>query len=412
MSHAASGARHGSAGQNGLERDRGATASGAFPERPSLTTPAALQDSAAVRAERRQVAAQPVVGLIGIVFAAVVFFALVIGTGDLESSLEILGPMATFALPPIAMIAFWWNDWPGTRLRAPLSGLLDTVIVLALAVALTIAGEAIVARPDVSGVFRAQPGPGHPTTFTATLPLAGAAFAAMLQLTLVTEGWPLRRLGRIWSGIAALALSWGVAVAAYFLAVNTDAVPPAVRATVGLRDPGGPFSAADFGGLLIALGAWQTVFFIGLRGWPFAGLTSRTARLVLGNVVTLGLGILTYLGLHNLAHWSPGMSDAVCGCVISSVLVVGMLFEGWPGTNLSPLPGRLIDLGLMAAVAAALYFGLTAFGDGINFLRANSDEWVTTAGLTFLGAGIILHVAIGRRWPLNRGADAGGGAHR
>ena len=150
------------------------------------------------------------VGLIGIVFAVAVFVALAYGTGDLQSSLEVFGPMATFALPRIAMIAFWWNDWPGTRLRAPLSGLIDTVLVVVLAVGLTMAGEAIVERFDVSSVFRARPGPGHPTTFPATLPLAGAAFAAMLQLTLVSEGWPLRRLGRIWSGVAALVVSWAV----------------------------------------------------------------------------------------------------------------------------------------------------------------------------------------------------------
>ena len=29
------------------------------------------------------------------------------------------------------MIAFWWEDWPGTRLRAPLSGFFNTVLVIA-----------------------------------------------------------------------------------------------------------------------------------------------------------------------------------------------------------------------------------------------------------------------------------------
>jgi hypothetical protein len=33
--------------------------------------------------------------------------------------------------------------------------------------------------------------------FPATLPLGGTAFVAMLELTLVGEGWPLRRLPRI-----------------------------------------------------------------------------------------------------------------------------------------------------------------------------------------------------------------------
>jgi hypothetical protein len=37
------------------------------------------------------------------------------------------------------------------------------------------------------------------------MPLAGAIFVAMLELTLVSEGWPLRRFNRFAGGIAALA---------------------------------------------------------------------------------------------------------------------------------------------------------------------------------------------------------------
>ena len=179
-----------------------------------------------------------------------------------------------------------------------------------------------------------------------------------------------------------------------------------------MRNPGGPVSAADFGGMLIAIGVWQAVFFMAVRGWPFAGIPSRPIRLVTGNVVVIGLGLATFFGLRNVADWSPGSTNAVCGCVISAVLVVAMLFEGWPGTILRPLPGRLIDLGLIALVTAALYFGLTALSRNVSWVRASPDDWVTTAALTFLGAGIILHVAIGRRWPLNRAIAAGGNDQR
>jgi hypothetical protein len=412
MTDAEPGTQQSSTRRQTLDTDDDNGRPGTFPGRPALTTPDELQDRAVVRAERRQIAAQPMVGLIGILFALAVFVVLAYGTGDLESSLEIFGPIATFALPPIAMIAFWWNDWPGTRLRAPWAGLIDTVLVVVLAVVLTMAGEAIVERFDVSSVFQARSGPGRPTTFPATLPLAGAAFAAMLQLTLVSEGWPLRRLGRIWSGVAALVVSWAVAVAAYLLAVNTDSVPATERADIGLRNPGGPVAAPDFGGMLIAIGVWQAVFFIGVRGWPFAGIPSRAVRLVGGNAVVIGLGLATYFGLRDLADWSPGLTDAVCGCVISAVLVVAMLFEGWPGTVLRPLPGRLIDLGLIALVTSALYLGLAAFARSVSWVKATPDDWVTTAALTVLGAGIILHVAIGRRWPLNRAADAGSDGDR
>jgi pimeloyl-ACP methyl ester carboxylesterase len=194
-----------------------------------------------------------------------VFFALALGDGGTATSLRILGPISTFALPAVAVVAFWWNDWPGSRLTVPWTGLVDTLLVAAAAAA--IAGQAVVERPDVRAVFQAGQGPG-PVTFPATLPLAGAAFAAMLQLSLVCERWPLGGLGRLRSGIAALALSWAIGAGAYFLFVNLDAVPAAERAAAGLRNPGGPIARADFGSALIAVGVWQAVFFIALRGWP------------------------------------------------------------------------------------------------------------------------------------------------
>ena len=43
----------------------------------------------------------------------------------------------------MAGIAFWWNDWPGSRLGAPWTGVVDTLLVAAIAVVLTIAGQAV-----------------------------------------------------------------------------------------------------------------------------------------------------------------------------------------------------------------------------------------------------------------------------
>jgi hypothetical protein len=371
-----------------------------FPDRPLLTTPPQLQRREFTRLERQRLAAQPRLGLAGLLFAAAVFFALALGTGHVESSLLVLGPLSTFALPAVAMVAFWWNDWPGARLSTPWSGLLDTVLVIAAAVVLTMAGQAIVERFDLRGIFPSQPAPGIPATFPATLPLAGAAFAAMLQLSLVCEGWPLRGLGRLRSGIAALAVSWGVAVAAYFLFVNVDAVPAAERAAAGLRNPGGPVAAPDFGAALIAVGVWQAVFYIAWRGWPVAGLPQRGRRLLAGNAIVLGGGVLTYLVLRDLAHWAPGAISAVCGCVITAVLIVAMLFEGWPASRLAPGRGRAVTLGLIAIVALALDRSLAAYAHSVPWVTASPDDWVTTAALSFIGAGIILHVGIGLRWPL------------
>jgi hypothetical protein len=34
-----------------------------------------------------------------------------------------------------------------------------------------------------------------------------------------------------------------------------------------------------------------------------------------------------------------------------------------------------------------------------NRAKATPDDWITTAALSFIGAGIILHIGIGLRWP-------------
>jgi hypothetical protein len=371
----------------------------ALPARPSLTTPPDLQRKALVDLQRQHLGAQPWLGVGGLLLAAVVFFALALGTGSTRTSLLILGPLATFALPAVAMVAFWWNDWPGSQLSTPWTGLLDTVLVAGSAVVLTIAGQAVVERSDLRGVFEASPGPGVPTTFPATLALAGAAFTATLQLSLVCERWPLSGIGRLRSGIAALALSWAVGIGAYFLFVNLNAVPAAERAAVGLRNPGGPISAPDFGSALVAVGVWQAVFFIALRGWPVNTVTQRPRRLIAGNVLVIGLGALTYLALRDLAQWQPTAISAVSGCVISAALIVAMLFENWPAARLRPGPGRAVTLILIALVALALNRGLAAYADGAHWTNATPDDWITTAALSFLGAGIILHVGIGLRWP-------------
>src|SRR4029079_19403169 len=100
------------------------------------------------------------------------FFAVAVVPGSTQPSLLIFGPLSTFALPAVAMVAFWWNDWPGSRLTTPWTGLIDPLLVAAASVLLTIAGQAIVERPDLRGVFEASPGPGVPTTFPATMALA------------------------------------------------------------------------------------------------------------------------------------------------------------------------------------------------------------------------------------------------
>jgi hypothetical protein len=74
-----------------------------------------------------------------------------------------------------------------------------------------------------------------------------------------------------------------------------------------------------------------------------------------------------------------------------------MLFDGWPAARLRPAPGRALTLAL--TVLVALDRALAAYAGSVRWTRATPDEWLTTAALSFIGAGIILHVGIGLRWP-------------
>jgi hypothetical protein len=343
---------------------------------------------------------QPLLGLAGLTFVVPFFFLLAAALGGAEASLLVLGPLTTFALPVIAMVAFWWQDWPGNALRAGWSGLVDTLIVVVAGVALTIVGQIVVSRFDLRGVFSPETRPGHAATFPSTIGLGASAFTAILQLTLVCERWPLQRLNRIWSGVAALVLAWGIAVAAYLLLVNLDDVPAAVRAADGLRNPHGPVPAPVYGAVLITLGVWQVILFVVLRGLPFALIRQQGLRLAAGNAGVAAGTALTFYLLYGVAGWPAGLITAVGGVVIAAGLLVAMLFEGWPAVRLRPRLGRAAVLGLIAAVAALLYVVLRAYADQIDFRRATADDWVALASLNFLALGVVLHVAVWRRWPV------------
>jgi len=337
---------------------------------------------------RERLGRQPALGLAGLLLVVPVALLLAIGAGGPEASLLVLGPLVTFALPVVAVIGFCWDDWPGSRLRPGWSGLADTAVVAAAAVPLTLVGLLAVGRLDPAGIFDPTPGAGHPATFPATMPLAGAAFVAVLQVTLVSEGLPLDRLGRRTAGVAALAIAWACAVAVELLVVARDAPDGS-----GLRDRTGLLSGADVGALLVAVGVWQVVLFVALEGRPFARIARRPARLLAANATVIGGGCLTCLVLRDVAGWRPGTISAAAGAVIAAALLVAMLFEGWPA------PGRLSMLAAVAAVAAVLFAGLAAFAGSVAWSQAEAEDWVAYAGLNAIGASVILHVAIGRRWP-------------
>jgi hypothetical protein len=333
------------------------TAAGTAPDRPAVATPV-RRDAV----ERRQ----PGLGAAGLLLVAPVAWLLGFAAGP-EDSLRVLGPLVAFALPAIVMIAFWWENWPGTRLRASWSGWADTLAIAVLAVALTGLGQAVVGTVDLRAIFDPTPATAGTATFPDTMPLAGAVFVVMLQLTFACEGWPLRgRLPPVPAGTAALAVSWLVAVALW-------AVLP------------------DLGALPVLIGVWQVWIYVVWRGWPFSEIDRRAVRLPVANAVVLAGGGLTF-ALAHAAGAGDARITAVAGSLVAAALLVGMLFEDWLG--------RAATLVAILAVGAVLEPALQAYAAGAGLTPPAADEWVTHASLNAIGVAVILHVAVGRRWPL------------
>jgi hypothetical protein len=265
----------------------------------------------------------------------------------------------------------------------------------------TFIGQLVVGHGNLRGIFDANPGPHSSATFPATMPLAGAFFVVMLQLTLVNEGWPLRRLGRIASGPIAVVAAWAIALTLYLLLVRAHPNPGS-----GLYFRGGRLPGSEFGGILTAIGLWQVWFYVALRGWPFAQAAARAVRLPLANLTVIVAGVVTYVILHSAIGLTPAKASAVAGAALTAVLLRGMLFEGLPQSSDNPARGRLLMLGTVALVATALYAALTAIAHQARWTTATPEEWVTYAGLNAIGLGVILHVGIGRRWPFALAPEA------
>jgi hypothetical protein len=364
--------------------------------RDSVARLSARPPLSAPREPLRPAPAQPALGLLGFLLVLPIAAALAIGAGG-DGSTQVIGPLVTYSLPLVAMVAFWWEDWPGTRLRSGWSGWADTALIIAGAVVLAGVGQVVAGGLDVTGLFDPTPGPGHVPTFPTTLPLAGAAFVAMLQFTLVGEGWPLRRLPRLPAGLFALAISWAIALVVVFTLVQVTP-PPGSKAIARL----GPVPGADLGTVLVLISAWQVLFYVVWRGWPFSTISARARRLSCAHAVVIAGGILTYVVAHDLLGVDDTRVAAVAGCVVAAGLMLGMLFEDWLSGRLSTYAERaaLLVLTLALAVLLALVLGATA--DAIPLARVGPDEWVEHAALNALSTSIILHVAIGRRWPFLR----------
>ena len=361
-----------------------------LPSRPALSSP----EAAGTVPSQPPGRVQPMVGLRGLTFLIPLFLVLAFGLGGPVSSMRLLAPHTAFALPAVAVIAFWWEDWPGSTLRVGWSGLTDTLLIAVAGVGFTFLGQGIVAGFDAQALFAAEPGPGHVPIFPHTLPLAACVFTVLLQITLVCEGWPLRRLGRLLSGLVALAVSWGAGTAAYLFLTH---LPETVD---GLRDPGGPILSLDFSAWLTAVGAAQMIFIVALRGWPFSRIHRRPVRLLIANVAVVACGWASYLILRDVLRTPPRELTAGAGCVIASILLTAMLFEAWPWTRLPPLPGRFGVLITSFVVAALEFWALTSYAHTVDWGGVPIPDWVAYSALNAISLGVILHVAVWKRWPV------------
>jgi hypothetical protein len=229
------------------------------------------------------------------------------------------------------------------------------------------------------------------------MPIAGALFTAMLQITIVGEGWPFRRLGPSTGGLCVLCLSWLVALTLYFALVEFRPPPDS-----GLSARSGPMPAPHFAALLLLIGAWQVWIFLVARGGALTRIESRARRLLSAHAIVLGAGFGSYWLLIRVLTLSALTVNALAGCVLAAGLLGGLLFEGWPFARRSrfALP---LTLFAVAGLAALLYALLVVCARAADWTSVPSDLWVSYAASNALGVAVILHVAVMNRWPFRVG---------
>jgi hypothetical protein len=353
----------------------------------------------------RKALSQPRAGAAGLVIVLAVAAVLGIVPG-LQRSLEIIGPASTFCLPMLAVAALWWKGWPFAKLSRLAGGLATLGLIVASGIVLTAIGMAVTGNFQLSHLFgtAAEAAQGHMVTFPFTVPLAAFVFVTMLQLTFVCGQWPFHRLSSVVGGFAALAASWAIGLAGYELLANWDFVPAAARHAIGLRNPGGPVNALDLVGILLCVVIFQMTLFFLLQGYPVSLIKSRPLYLAVSNATTIGGGILLWWILNSgLGLSSPQVSE-VAGVIVAGTLIAGLLFEGWPARAVgNPALSRLALLGTAGAVAVIAGFALRAISLTATWTGDPPQLWVAVMSLNFIGAFVIVHAAVFRRWPLPTG---------
>jgi hypothetical protein len=202
------------------------------------------------------------------------------------------------------------------------------------------------------------------------------------------------------AGLAALAVAWVVALVLYFALAEVEAPRGS-----GVTTRDGPVRGVDLGAALVLIGAWQVLFYVVWRGWPFSAIARRSVRLPLAHGVVIAGGILTFVLAHDAASISSARVAAAAGSFVAAGLLLGMLFDGWLRPRFNDRGERIVLLTAVAALTAVLGLGLVAIAAAIDFGRVTRDEWLEHVTLNALAVSTILHVAVGRRWPFAGAAD-------
>ena len=147
----------------------------------------------------------------------------------------------------------------------------------------------------------------------------------------------------------------------------------------------------ELAAILVCIGALQVTFYVLLHDRPFQVIAPRTVRPLVANAVVIAGGWLVYRVLLGAADLAPASIGAAAGSVVAAGPIISMLSEGWLDSPLGTAAAT--------ALAAPLCVGVHALAHGAAWTRAEPEAWMAHAGLNAIGVAVILHVAIGPRWP-------------
>lgn len=340
---------------------------------------------------RRQVPAS--ISAVGAVTAVFAVGGIVLG--PLRSVL-VIGATSTFVMPVLGAV----GDWrAGVQPRQRGARLLNSVLIVAVAAALTIVGQAILGHLDLPGAFRGTPVTNQHEfpTFPYLIPLAAIAFVSFLQLSIVSEGRLVLpdRFGPA-AGRCAVVMCEVIAVVGYVLLANRNAVPQSVRAQIGLHNPDGPIPALDIATWLIVVSLWQTLYLL-LDGWPYSLISRRPLRIAVANVTVILLGSATYwLGRDAIGLTGPQLAAAAATCIAAGLLV-GPLLQIWSVKDLTPGVTRAALAATSLVLAACLYVGLRAIGLGLSSGWTPGvpvELWMVICGLNLIGGGVLWYTRV------------------